>query len=300
MKYSKPALTFEQQADQLMERGMIGDRALLIDRLKSVNYHRLSAYWFPFRSGGSDERFLPNTRLEVVWDRYVFDRHLRLLVMDAIERIEIAIRTNLSYYHSHQFGPFGYAENPALLPDLKPEERNEFYEHCAEEFRKSTEGFCEHFRTKYGSHHVCLPVWIVTELMTFGGILTFFRGSPIDIQEEVASVFGTARRVFKSWLFTLNTVRNICAHHSRLWNRELGMKPMIPRLPDWQAPFLIPNNRAFTILTICRFCLKKVAPQTQWCHRVQLLLDRFPEIPRAEMGFPENWQDSPIWKEAQY
>lgn len=88
MKYAKPPLTFEQQADQLIQRGLIADRGLLIERLSSVNYYRLSGYWFHRRL--PDDSFKPGTTFAAVWDQYVFDRRLRLLVMDAVERIEIA------------------------------------------------------------------------------------------------------------------------------------------------------------------------------------------------------------------
>lgn len=295
MNYTKPPLTFEQQADQLLKRGMVGDRGLIIRRLASVNYYRLSAYWFPFRDKNG-ESFKANTRFEVVWERYVFDRHLRLLLMDAIERIEIAVRTSLAYYHSHTFGPFGWADNPASLPGLKQDELKEFHGRIADGYQKSPERFCDHFRTKYGDVHPCLPVWMATELMTFGAVLTFFRGSPFAIQIDVSSVFSTARKVFKSWLFALNTIRNMCAHHSRVWNRELGMAPKIPQLPDWQTPYQITAKRSFSIMTICQYCLTQVAPQTHWRARVDGLLDRFHMIPKSEMGFPQDWKDSPIWK----
>ena len=112
MKYTKSPLTLEQQADLLLSRGMLGDRALMIDRLAVVNYYRLSGYWHPFRKQG-DDAFRPGTTFEAVWDRYVFDRHLRLLVMDAIERIEVAVRTQLAYSLAHRQGdPFAYATDP--------------------------------------------------------------------------------------------------------------------------------------------------------------------------------------------
>ena len=295
MKYQKPPLKFEDQADQLLKRGMEGDRNLIIQRLTSVNYYRLSAYWFPFRDKNS-EAFKPNTKFEVVWERYVFDRHLRLLLMDAIERIEIALRTSLAYYHSHSFGAFGWANDPRSLVNLKPKEIKLFHGRIADEYKKSKEGFCAHFRSKYGDEHSCLPIWMATELMSFGSIFTFFRGAPFDIQKEVSSVFKTARKVFMSWLFTLNAVRNICAHHGRIWNREFGMKPKIPQHPDWQLPCQIPAQRSFAIMTICKYCLTQVAPQTHWRVRVDDLLSRFPTVPTSEMGFPQNWKDSPIWK----
>jgi abortive infection bacteriophage resistance protein len=108
MKYIKPALALEQQADQLIRRGLVGDRGILIDRLSAVNYYRLSGYLFPYRQ--PDDTFRPGTTLDEVWNRYTFDRRLRLLIMDPIERIEVHVRTALVYRMAHATGPFGYTE----------------------------------------------------------------------------------------------------------------------------------------------------------------------------------------------
>ena len=99
MEYKKSPLTFEQQADLLISRGLQADRAQLISSLKSVNYYRLTGYLYPFRM--ADDTFKPGTTLEMVWRRYSFDRRLRVLVMDAIERVEVAVRTQLVYHFSN-------------------------------------------------------------------------------------------------------------------------------------------------------------------------------------------------------
>ena len=211
MKYAKPPLTLEQQAELLLSRGMRGDRATMIDRLAVVNYYRLSGYWHPFRNSG-DDTFRPNTTFTNVWQRYAFDRRLRLLVIDAIERIEVAVRARLAYGLARQSGdPFAYATDPAALPNLTREENLRFLEELADEAVRSKETFAEHFRTKYGDEHRHMPIWMACEIMTFGGMLTLFRGAHPDIRRTVAAQFGVHDVVLKSWLLALNTVRNICA-----------------------------------------------------------------------------------------
>lgn len=296
MKYTKLALTFDQQADQLIGRGMSGDHSLMVARLASVNYYRLTAYWLPFRN--PDDTFKAGTTFDDVWNRYVFDRRLRLLVMDAIERIEIAVRTQLAYHHAHVHGAFAYADDPTSLPKLDARDRAKFLDRVRDEMKRSREPFVKHFRNKYRDDHADLPVWMCTEVMTFGTILSFFRGSSHGVKRNVATLFKMPWQVFDSWLHTLSAVRNICAHHGRLWNRELGVKPVIPRLPkypDWHSPVEIENNRAFAVLTVCRHCLRCVAPQSGWHHRVHLLFDEFPNIPKTSMGFPKDWEKCPIW-----
>lgn len=136
MKYSKPPLTFEDQAALLLKRGMTGDKAKMARRLSVVNYYRLSAYWHHRKC--KDDSFIPGTEFDAAWDRYIFDRRLRLLMLDAIERIEVTIRTQLSHHHSHVHGAFGYAIDPAALPNAKyPDDRSNLIDRIQTEIDRS-------------------------------------------------------------------------------------------------------------------------------------------------------------------
>lgn len=296
MEYAKPPLSFEQQADLLLSRGMTGDRSVIIGRLAVVNYYRLSGYWHTFRKL-PDQVFQDRTTFEKVWLRYAFDRRLRLLVMDAVERVEIAFRTQLAYQHAHHHNhAFAYALDPATLPGLRADQRNRFLSALSDEMQNSKETFVEHFRMKYGKDHACMPIWMAAEIMTFGHMLTLFRGSGQNIKRAVAQPLGVHDTVINSWLLTLNTIRNICAHHGRLWNRALGTKPMIPKNDSrWHAPVVVGNERIFGVLTILKYCLDRIAPQSQWPVRMLRLLEEYPDIPRASMGFPSDWMMCPIW-----
>lgn len=294
MKYSKPALTFDEQADQLLARGLVADRSELLARLQSVSYYRLSAYWYPFRLPDADV-FQEGTTLREVWRRYTFDRHLRLVVLDAVERVEVSVRTELTYALAHEQGPFGYLQ-ANNLPNLPPDKHREFLDQLARECANSREHFMAHFYNRYGDEHEYPPYWMVTELMTFGMLLTLYRGSPRDIKKRIARRFGVADPVFESWLRALNGVRNICAHHGRLWNRELGYKPLIPK-PDrrWHDPVEVTGKRVFGILTILKFLLDEIAPQSRWPQRLQELLDQYRDVPTESMGFADAWERCPIW-----
>ncbi|HUO09960.1 MAG TPA: Abi family protein [Phycisphaerae bacterium] len=289
----------------MIARGMIGDKALMVERLGAVNYYRLSGYWFPFREVDPAD---PSKRLDTfkagtcfsdVWNRYTFDRRLRLIAMDAVERIEIAVRSSLALRHSCTHSPFAYAsDDPQALPFLKQKDYGGFIGPILQEQARSKETFIMHFTTVYGDAHRYLPIWMVTEIMTFGTMLTLFRSSSSKIQREVAKPFGVHDTVFDSWLLSLNTIRNICAHHGRLWNRELGVKPLIPsraKQPQWHVPVTVNNDRIFGVLTILKYCLDRIAPQSQWSARLFQLLSEYPNVPRASMGFPANWCNCPIW-----
>lgn len=294
MNYSKPPLTWEQKAQQLLDRGLIAEKTKLITCLKSVNYYRLSGYLYPFRN--PDDSFKRNTSLDTIWRRYTFDRRLRLIVLDAIERFEISLRTNMVYFFAHRYGQFGYTD-ASNLPKLKTEDFNDFIEKIKQETQRSREPFKKHFFDKYGDCHSHLPIWMVTELMSFGLLLSMFRGIEAGLKKTIAKQYGITDKVLLSWIVSINGIRNICAHHSRLWNRVLGYKPFIPRhIQEFHKPVEIRNNKIFGILTILRFLLKQIAPQSKWMERLFTLLKEYNDIPINQMGFPDNWKDCPIWK----
>lgn len=298
MKYLKTALSFADQADRLLGRGLVADRAELIARLEAVSYYRLSAYWHTFRiPGDTNDALVPGTKLETVWRRYVFDRQLRLLVMDVIERVEVALRTQLVNRHTLTHGPFGYLDR-ANLPGMSVDTHREFLVRLRNETDHSQEDFVRHYLAKYTSE-TDLPLWMACELMTFGCMLTLFRHVDKGIKRAIASDYGVADVVLESWLLSLNYVRNICAHHARLWNRGLGNKqPTIPRQrkhPEWHTPVHITGDRMFGLLSVLHYLLRQVAPQSHWKDRLKTLLAAYPDIPIRFMGFPENWEESPIW-----
>ena len=173
-QYTKPPLTFEQQARRLLDRGMIAsDRNQLIARLSAVSYYRLSGYWYPFKQ--QDDTFKPGTTFETIWQRYIFDRQLRLLVMDAVERIEVAIlRTQMVEYFTLKYGPFGYIDKTNFNPKFAADAHSRLLVDIRDATRHSKETFVNHFFSKY-SNEFDLPLWMAVEVMSFGNLFTFFR-----------------------------------------------------------------------------------------------------------------------------
>ena len=296
MKYSKPPITYEAQADKLISRGLLADRNILISRLNSVSYYRLNGYWYPFREL-PNEKFRKNTTIDAVWHRYVFDRQLRVLVMDAIERIEIAVRTDIIYYFSHKNGPFGYLQYNNF-PNMNNSQHSRLLTTIYSETLRSSEIFVKHFHNTYGDEHTMLPMWMVAEIIPFGSMFTFYKGIDKSIKREISKKYGVSFGVFESWLKTLNTIRNICAHHGRLWNRELGIKPIIPDIksPEWHNPVQIDNHRIFGVLSILKYLIQYIAPQSEWSLRLRALLVKYDDVPLKSMGFPDGWEESGIWK----
>ena len=299
MRYEKRALTFEEQADLLLRRGLLASRDALIKRLAATSYFRISGYLYPFRIPGSDN-FQPGTSLEKVWALCRFDQRLRTLLLDAIEAIEVFTRTQLAYHFAHEFGPFAYNHN-GNLPNLVPDRFQTWQRKLDDQVQRSMqshEEFVIHFFQRYGDEHSRLPIWSLVELMDFGSTLTFHKGVNDTIKKRVANAVGLPDVVFASWLLTLNTIRNRCAHHSRLWNWTLGTPVLLPRerkYPQWHNPAL-PNQQIGIVIMLCRYLLTRISSSNRWEERVVGLFSEFPVLPLSAMGLPTNWQQHPLWK----
>jgi abortive infection bacteriophage resistance protein len=304
MEFRKEALSFEAQADRLIRRGLQADRETLIHRLTSVSYYRLSGYLYPFREKSSDN-FIADTHLDLIWQRYCFDRRLRVLLLDVIERIEVAVRTQLVYQFSHAYGPFGYCDENNL-PKLSIGDYINWRDNLHAETARSKEAFKKHFFQKYGAHRN-LPVWMVSELMSMGSLLTFYKGVDDTIARKVAGHFGggMADELLLSWLRSLYALRNICAHHGRLLNRVLGYAPALPqknKFPEWhledeEGKRLLNNERVGILLMICQYFIRQISPTSQWASRIESLFDEYPEVSAARLvGLPENWKQQALWQ----
>jgi abortive infection bacteriophage resistance protein len=304
MKYIKPALSFEQQAQLLIDRGLIvPDKKTLEEFLRNINYYRLSAYWYPFKQVDpitGNERFKPNTRLETIIRRYNFDRQLRLLMMDAIEHIEVGIlRTRMVTQFTLAHGPFGYCDPKNFNPNFPPTDYSFLLKKIDQAVDLSKEEFITHYKSKYFDEPH-LPLWIIVEVMSFGQLYTFFSYLHYQEKKTLSNQFGISSTVFDSWIHTLNFIRNACAHHSRLWNREIPVPPKLPKgnnPMDWYGPTNYDNRRIFSVLTIMRYLLNFIDPLcSNWQSQLEQLLAEYPEIYIKLMGFPINWHECPIWK----
>lgn len=290
MHYTKPSLTFDQQLELLRGRGLeIDDPVRAHHWLRKISYYRLSAYFLPFKDA---QRFRPGTRFDQIAGLYIFDRKLRLLIMDAIERIEIAIRTSITYEIAHSYGPFGHADVANFAPEF---DHAKFMEELAVEERRAQETFVAHFRDKY-AEEAHLPVWMATELLSFGAVSKLYKALHPKVRQRIAGDFRVDSQFLASWLHVLSYVRNVCAHHKRLWNREFAVKPRFPsRSREW--PHQVPDNgRLYAILAMLRHLLGIVSPNCQWRDRLFLLLDQHPAVSLDAMKFPANWRTLALWR----
>lgn len=302
MKYEKEAKTCEAQADLLLARGLVADRNDLITVLTQINYYRLSTYLYTFRDG--TDNFLPGTTLKQILRLYEFDHELRILLIDMIEGIEILVRSRLAYFFALKYGPFAWKDTE-LFPNFNPvyNDFTRWQDKLSEQTRrsreqKSNEDTVVHFFKKYGDHHSCLPVWILVEIMDFGSTLSFYRGVEADIRKSVALSFDQPEEVVLSWLLSLNTVRNRCAHHARLWNWHLGISVKLPNVrkyPEWNLPALS-NRTLASVLYICAWISKKLVVKDYWIERARAQFYKYSDVNLGHIGMPKNWEMDEIWK----
>lgn len=328
MSYPKPWLSLEQQLDKLRSRGMhVSDAAKALNYLHRIGYYRLSGYWFAFRERSglccvwdvrNDRRqgkvetvaldtFKPGATFQNAVDLYVFDKELRLLVMDALERVEIALRVDVSHTLG-QLDPFAYLRADLLHHKFSQElnrdsgltRHHEWLAKHAQLILRSKEEFVAHNRTKYG---LPLAMWVACEVWDFGTLSTLFGGLREAEQDAIAAKYGVrSGRVFATWLRSLNYLRNVCAHHSRLWNRNIVDQPKLPPEAEmpWVAGFVGDSHalaRCFLLLRILRQMLGVINPTSSWPARMKDHLATFPELGHlglnlAGMGAPAGWQDA--------
>lgn len=287
----------------MIERGLqVNDPQTLVDYLKQVNYYRLSGYTYAFKETDpvtGIEQFKPGTTFEMIRDRYEFDRRLRLLFMDSIERIEVAIlRTRMVELHARTYGPFGYTDYKNYNPKFPKDQFKKLMDDIHEDENRSYEEFIHRYRNKYTSEEN-LPLWMVTDLMPFGQLLTMYRNLHLPLKQKIAHELNIFPPVLDSWLLTLNYIRNCCAHHSRLWNRPLAVTPKLPDRrydPRWYAPIMVDSRRIYAGVLIVRYLMQQLVPQDRWKESFEKLLSDNPSVPLKPMGFPKNWVDCPIWR----
>lgn len=294
--FSKPATTYAQQVALLQQRGMvIQDTAEAVFYLQHLNYYRLGAYWLPFEADHATHRFRAGTRFDEVLNLYVFDRELRLLVLDAIERVEVSVRSQWAYQLAHQHGPHAHLDvDLAFKPHLWQGNLSKL----SEEVSRSDEAFIKHLQSTYAE--TLPPVWAVCEVMSLGLLSRWYNNlKPMPTRRAIAAAYGVDEKVLESWLRHLSLVRNTCAHHSRLWNREFTITPLLPRSKPTGLAIQFQSNsrKLYNSLIILLHFMDAIAPRHHWRTRLKTLITSH-DIPVAAMDFPTHWQRLPIWLDA--
>lgn len=283
--FAKPPLSLTAQIALFRERGMlIPDEARAERYLQFIGYYRLAVYGVPYKVVG--DNYACGVTFDDMLGLYIFDRKLRLHYMDAIERIEVAVRTAISNHMSLKYGAQWYCR-PELFRDQLYHEKL-----LASIWREtgrpdvapngSRHKFCKTFYDRYGLQ--APPSWMVAEVLSFGSWSMIFRElRKREDKVAVAKAFNLPWEDLRSWLHALSHVRNICAHHALFWNIVFTIKPTLQRLCPGAD-----DSRLYGQTLVVRHLLGAITRSSSWEERLRSLLAGCPRHP-SEMGFPGSW-----------
>ena len=291
--------TYTSSADLvslLQSRGLaVQDVEKAKSYLDFIGYYRLSAYMYPLLQMPKEQhRYKPGTSFGQVMMLYRFDKKLRLLIFNEIEKIEVAVRSAIVNIGSELTG------NPFWMTDAANFINGGKFRHTMDlidgELNRSREDFIVHFKNTYTDAYP--PAWILAEVLPFGVLTNIFSNlKNMRIKKRVSQRFGLQVAPFESWLTIVTLTRNSCCHHSRVWNKQNTIRPMLPN--RMQFPWItLPTDalRIYFNLCIIKYFLNIISPNNDMKAKLLSLLAKYPNIDTAAMGFPAGWQNESLWK----
>ena len=276
--------------------------------LKNISYYRLKGYWWDMQTDYILHTLKPNTYFEDIVERYNFDRRLRLILFDAIERIEISLRTKMIYHLSISYGGLWYLDNTLFeattitLNDgtIKTIHQNTLDE-LQKEFKRSQEIFIKDHRSKHPNQNA--DAWKTLEVASMGTLSKLCKNLKHQLPEKasLAKEMGlNLHNELSSWLEAIAYIRNIIAHHSRLWSRNMVKKP-IDKLNNPIGQWLnnplitVQTKKPFLIISSMVYLCNIVTPGHQIKTKILDLFNLNPNIQIYKLGFLNNWQKESLW-----
>jgi abortive infection bacteriophage resistance protein len=289
MEVKKPT-TYIEQVTAMRDRGcVVKDETAAVEFLKRVNYYRLSGYFFVFLQ--SDGKFMEGVTFEKIASVYAFDQELRALVMRVVSEIELSAKSIISYYHGHQYGALGYMDF-TNFSDKHDHERFVTQFEAATRNNRNTQFVKHHFQNYGGS----FPIWVATELFTMSMISIFYADLTSADKKAIAKEYNTDYVHLESWLHSASVLRNICAHHGRLYPVHFHQPPKLPRQ--------YVKNSSIDVYSLGRqLCMLKLLftnRRNEWNNTFVLpfsaLMEKHEEsVDIQKMGVPENWEGVLKW-----
>jgi len=285
MNYLKPPKTFDEQIELIKSRGLIvDDEERLKKYLINISYYHLSAYFKSFQYG---DKFKDGTTFKDVIDLYEFDKKLRLLVLDVLERIEKAFKCSVIYNLAIKHNNSHWYLDPNLY--RSQEVFDSFIEPLLKNIKTSKEVGIRHYYDKYTEPEYP-PSWIALEVLTFGECVKLCRQLRGAEQNSFSRPFNINKKFLISWMHGLSVVRNICAHHSRLWNRNIVLGLKLKHNVYGEFFNNEASARLYNYLVVIQIMMHKINPTSSWIKRLKKLVgDHQPYLP--SIGFPKDWEN---------
>ena len=282
------------------------DKDFAVSCLRRISYFRLKAYWWDMQRDPVNHLFANGWYFEDVIERYEFDNALRKILFTAIDTIEIALRTKLIYHMSQAYGGLWYMDS-TLFNNANQHAKQ--LQHLQMEFAESGEVFAKDYRRQHPNQiqngwqsDEDPDAWIILEVATLGDLSKLYKniGHQLPAKAQIANDFGlNIHSDLASWLEAVAYLRNIVAHHSRLWSRNMVKRPSEPLNP--QLPWLSRQlseaeaKRPFYIITAMLYLCDAVAPANTLREDIYGLLRKYRHLPIQRMGFFAGWEQEPIW-----
>ncbi len=295
--FQKPYRSAHDLVKLLQSRGLtISDSAKAESYLEYIGYYRLSAYMYPLLQMPKElHRYKPHSSFSQVMMLYRFDKKLRLLIFNEIEKIEVAVRSAIVNIGSEMTGnPFWMTDSSNFIDTQKFHRTMDLID---AELHHSREDFIVHFKQTYSDAYP--PAWILAEVLPFGVITNIYSNlKTARIKKSIARRFGLQMAPFESWLTIVTLTRNSCCHHARVWNKQNTIRPMIPNhmIGNW---ITLPTDalRIYFNLCIIKYFLNIISPSNDMKAKLDTLLVSYPDIDTAAMGFPRDWEREPLWQQ---
>ena len=289
--YSSPS----QLTALLQSRGLHVESAARTENyLRHIGYYRFSAYLHPLLSTPKENHvFKPGATFNQALDMYRFDRHLRLMMFNEIEKIEIAVRSAIVNITSRETGNPFWMTDPSCFYDANTFTKTK--QLIDVELSKSREDFIEHFRKAYSDPYP--PSWMLAEILPLGVLTKIYDNIKSNqIRKKIAQEFSLGVPVFNSWMTIVTVARNNCGHHARVWNRTFALKVLSQHrmMRPW-ITISVNQKKAYFSLCIIKYFLNIVSPNNDMKAKIDALLAAYPSIDISAMGFPREWASEPLW-----
>lgn len=322
--FSKPPRKADELLKLLNERGLSVKESEEIEvknYVRSIGYFRLSGYFGPLQL--EKDKFKDNTKFADILRLYEFDTKLKLLTFEALERIEIELRSIMTDVYSLAYESFWYIEEDYFeekkekieikkcyiekgeLVERIEQVESSVYKNLLKEIYSSVNkiehsDFMRRFRNKY-SEDSPIPSWMIMESISFGKLSRLFSLlKTSDEKRFITKHFGAVTPDhLVSWLHAFVVLRNICAHHSRLWNRKIGKDIKMPTRKNHKflSNFEEENLRKYYGVSSCLLKIFRNIDKdfmNSYKTRLHKLIEEH-DIDVHAMGFPGKYQQDEIW-----
>ena len=292
--YTDSPLSVEEQIQLLKSRNLTFDNELQATHLlQNVSMFRMKGYLYPLQSDKINHIYKDGVTFEQAMELYKFDSNLRKLIFQRIEQIEVSVRTKFSEVMSTATDQFWYSDSKNFR---NVNNHSDLLNSITRELHRSDDDQVVSFFQSYTNNFP--PSWMAMEVSSFGTLSLLYKCiNAGTCKRNIANYYGLKDTVFESWIHSLVYVRNICAHHSRLWNRNLRIQPKMPKSLSY--PFVAPEvrtNRIYFVMCIIKYLLNIIEPGNNFANQINRLFIEHPTINKHAMNFPENWEMSPLWR----